>query len=217
MAVFYIKTKAGDVFELTATTDVGFQHRNTNTKFPVESGASITDHSVVENSTFTLSGVITEVVNLTKNSPQKGIKDYIQGLDALRKSRELFTVFLDNRLSPYKNCLFTDFSGTKGVVEGLGSWRINISIEQVRIVDKAKASLVEVAGESSDDTVNAEKAKADGLAEKKDSGSKSSTKTRDDSMWRAIGEQVGDVDAAKKKAAELLGGATPPDAVAGAT
>jgi hypothetical protein len=173
MAVFYIKTKAGDVFELTATTDVGFQHRNTNTKFPVESGASVTDHSVVENSTFTLSGVITEVVNLTKNSPQKGIKDYIQGLDTLRKSRELFTVFLDNRLSPYKNCLFTDFSGQKGVVEGLGSWRISMSIEQIKIVDKAKASLVQVAGETTDSTDNASASTKDGLSGKKDNGSKS--------------------------------------------
>jgi hypothetical protein len=216
MAVFYIKTKAGDVFELTATTDVGFQHRNTNTKFPVESGASITDHSVVENSTFTLSGVITEVVNLTKNSPQKGIKDYIQGLDKLRRSRELFTVFLDNRLSPYKHCLFTEFSGQKGVVEGLGSWRINISIEQIRIVDKAKASLVQVAGESSDDTVNADKAKADTLAGKSDNGSKSSTKTRDDSLFRSAADGLGDTDAARNKLIGVLGGATPPDAISGA-
>jgi len=216
MAVFYIKTKAGDVFELTATTDVGFQHRNTNTKFPVESGSSITDHSIVENSTFTLSGVITEIVNLTKNSPQKGIKDYIQGLDKLRRSRELFTVFLDNRLSPYKNCLFTEFSGQKGVVEGLGSWRINISIEQIRIVDKAKASLVQVAGESSDDTVNADKAKADALAGKSDNGSKSSTKTRDDSLFRSAADGLGDTDAARNKLIGVLGGATPPDAISGA-
>jgi hypothetical protein len=200
MAVFYIKTKAGDVFELTATTDVGFQHRNTNTKFPVESGASITDHSVVENSTFTLSGVITEVVNLTKNSPQKGIKDYIQGLDKLRRSRELFTVFLDNRLSPYKNCLFTEFSGQKGVVEGLGSWRINISIEQIRIVDKAKASLVQVAGETTDGTENASDPTKDSVSSKKDNGSKSNIE------YSAIRSGV-----------NFFGGATPPEPIFDAT
>lgn len=174
MAVFYIKTKSNDVFELTATTDVAFQHRNTNTRFPVESGASITDHSVEENSTFTLSGVITQVVNLTKNSPQKGIKEYIEGLDKLRKSKETFTVFLDNRLSPFKNCLFTEISGTKSVTEGLGAWRINLAIEQVKLVDKAGASKVEVAGESttSADGANATDATKDSVSNKANAGSK---------------------------------------------
>lgn len=173
MSIFYIKTKSGDVFELTATTDVGFNHRNTNTKFPVESGASITDHSVIENSTFSLAGVITEVVNLTKDSPQKGIKAYIEGLDALRKSKVPFTVFLDNRLKPYTNCLFTEFSGVKGVTEGVGAWRINIGIEQVKFVDKAQASLVEVEAQqdpsSSSDGSDSTK---DGTGSKKDEGNK---------------------------------------------
>ena len=174
MAIFYIKTKSGDVFELTATTDVAFSHRNTNTRFPVESGSSITDHSVIENSTFSLSGVITEVVNLTKDSPQKGIKDYIEGLDKLRKSKELFTVFLDNRLKPYGNCLFTEFSGSKSVVEGLGGWRIQLGIEQVKLVDQAKASLVEVeAVESPSSTSNAKDAAKDAAGAKKDEGNKS--------------------------------------------
>lgn len=174
MAIFYIKTKSGDVFELTATTDVAFSHRNTNTRFPVESGSSITDHSVIENSTFSLSGVITEVVNLTKDSPQKGINDYIEGLDKLRKSKELFTVFLDNRLKPYSNCLFTEFSGSKSVVEGLGGWRIQLGIEQVKLVDQAKASLVEVeAVESPSSTSNAKDAAKDAAGAKKDEGNKS--------------------------------------------
>lgn len=180
MAIFYIKTREGEVFELTATTDVGFSHRNTNTKYPVETGSNVTDHSVIENSTFSLSGIITEVVNLTKNSPQKGIKDYIEGLDNLRKSKIPFTVFLDNRLKPYGNCLFTDFSGSKGVSEGVGAWRINLAIEQVRFVDKAKASIVRVEGETSD-TTTGENAKdavtKDSVKAKKDEGNKSGRPT----------------------------------------
>jgi hypothetical protein len=203
MAVFYIKTKSGDVFELTATTDVGFSHRNTNTKFPVESGASITDHSVSENSTFSLSGVITEVVNLTKDSPQKGIKAYIEGLDTLRKSKVPFTVFLDNRLKPYTNCLFTEFSGAKGVTEGVGAWRINIGIEQVRFVDKAQSSLVQI--DPQDDpssTSNGSDSNKDGIGAKKDEGNKSGRE-------RSIFKQGKDA---------LFGGITPPpyDATTGA-
>lgn len=195
MSIFYIKTKSGDVFELTATTDVGFNHRNTNTKFPVESGASITDHSVIENSTFSLAGVITEVVNLTKDSPQKGIKAYIEGLDALRKSKVPFTVFLDNRLKPYTNCLFTEFSGSKSVTEGVGAWRISIGIEQVKFVDKAQASLVQI--EAQDDpssTANGSDATKDGTGAKKDEGNKSG---REKSQFKQ-GKDV------------LFGGVTPP-------
>lgn len=203
MSIFYIKTKSGDVFELTATTDVSFNHRNTNTKFPVESGASITDHSVIENSTFSLSGVITEVVNLTKDSPQKGIKAYIEGLDALRKSKVPFTVFLDNRLKPYTNCLFTEFSGSKGVTEGVGAWRINIGIEQIKFVDKAIASLVEIAAqidptsstsEGSDDT-------KDGTGAKKDEGNKASKDST--SLFKKAADKGGDLIGDIKKYYEI--------------
>lgn len=204
MSIFYIKTKSGDIYELTATTDVAFQHRNTNTRFPVESGATITDHSVVENSTFSLSGIITQVVNLTATSPQKGIKEYIEGLDKLRKSKELFTVFLDNRLAPYPNCLFTDFSGSKGVSNGLGSWNINLSIEQVRIVDSASASLVKVAGETTN-ADNASEDKKDTLSGKKDAGSKPTL------GYTGLGTNT-----SEKKDASGFEGATPPDAITGA-
>lgn len=202
MAIFYIKTREGEVFELTATTDVSFSHRNTNTKFPVESGASVTDHSVIENSTFSMAGVITEVVNLTKNSPQKGIKDYIEGLDKLRRSKIPFTVFLDNRLKPYGNCLFTDFSGSKGVTEGVGAWKISLTIEQVRFVDKAKASIVRVESETTDTTSNGETAKdgatKDSVTSKKDEGNKSGRAT---SLF----------EKAEREGKELIGYTTPPE------
>jgi hypothetical protein len=183
MAIFYIKTTSGDVFELTATTDVAFSLRNTNTRFPVESGFAATDHSTVENTSFTLEGVITEVVQLNKQSPQKGIKDYIEGLDKLRKSFQRFTVYLDNRLTPFSNCLFTDLSYKKSQTEGVGAWRVSLSIEQIRIVDKAKASLVKVeATESSiDDTTNADGTVKDSVDGKTEEGNKP---TRETSLFK---------------------------------
>lgn len=208
MAVFYIKTKNNDVYELTATTDVTFSHRNTNTKYPVESGASITDHVIVENSTFTLSGVITEVVNLNKSSPQKGIREYIEGLDALRKSKQPFTVFLDNKLKPYKNCLFTEFSGSKGVMEGLGSWRLNLSIEQVRFVDKATSSLVQVAPTSEEAGKNADGTSKDDIDAKKEEGSKTG-------LEKTFGRQV--KEGGENFLKDKFGFGSDVDAVSGAT
>lgn len=177
MATFYIKTKDNIVYELTATTDVAFQQRNSITRFPVESGATVSDHSTTENTTLSLAGVITEVVRLNANSPDKGIKDYIEGLDALRRKGEVFTVFLDNRLKPFKNCLFTSLDYNKGVTEGQGSWRVALSIEQIRIVDKARASTLQVdetSTKANADGTNAKEGSKDAAAKKKDEGSKPS-------------------------------------------
>lgn len=197
MAVFYIKTKSGDVYELTATTDVSFSHRSSNTKFPVEAGYSVTDHSTIENTTLNLSGVITEVVQLNKQSPQRGIKDYIEGLNTLRKSKELFTVFLDNKLQPFKNCLFTEISGDKGIQEGLGSWRIRLGIEQIRVTSKASASIVEVENttQSSSDS-NASDATKDATGSTKDEGNKP---TREKTLALDVKEKGSDAIGAAKK------------------
>lgn len=197
MAVFYIKTKSGDVYELTATTDVSFSHRSSNTKFPVEAGYSVTDHSTIENTTLNLSGVITEVVQLNKQSPQRGIKDYIEGLNTLRKSKELFTVFLDNKLQPFKNCLFTEISGDKGVQEGLGSWRIRLGIEQIRVTSKASASIVEVENttQSSSDS-NASDTAKDTTGATKDEGNKP---TREKTLALDVKEKGSDAVGAAKK------------------
>jgi soluble cytochrome b562 len=179
MAIFYIKTTSGDVFELTATTDVAFSLKNSNTRFPVESGYTATDHSTVENTSFTLDGIITEVVQLNKQSPQKGIKDYIEGLDKLRKSFERFTVYLDNRLTPFINCLFTDLSYKKSQTEGVGAWRVSLSIEQIRIVDKAKASSVQI--EATESTDNADGDIKDSVDGKTEEGNKP---TRETSLFK---------------------------------
>ena len=198
MSTFYIKTKDNIVYELTATTDVAFQHRSTVTKFPVESGVEVSDHTTVENSTFTLNGVITDVVRLDQFSVDKGVKDYIQGLDKLRNSKQFFTVFLDNKLKPFKNCLFTGLSYSKTQAEGLSGWRVSLSIEQVIVADKAKASAIKVAPTSSTeegdkktaDGSKADPAKKDLVTEKKDEGNKPSV-TMFESGRRLGGDLLG--------------------------
>lgn len=177
MAIFYIKTKAGEVYELTATTDVAFSHRSTNTRFPTEAGYSVTDHSTVENTTISMGGVITKVLLLNKSSPTKDIKTYIEGLRALQIARTPFTVFLDDKLKPFNNCLFTELSYDKSALEGLSGWRVKLGIEQIRIVNKAKASLVQIQGETSDESggENASGDNKDKTATKKDEGSRPTT------------------------------------------
>lgn len=153
MAIMYIKD-GNNVFELTATTDVAFSYRGSLTNYPVEDGFANTDHYTVENTTLSMQGVITEVLKLNQDSPTKGQKDYIEGLRNLQLSKKPFTVFLDDKLKPFKNCLFTSFDVSRTQAEGASGWKISLGIEQIRIEDKAKASLVQVAGTSETSNVN---------------------------------------------------------------
>lgn len=147
----YIKD-GNNVFELTATTDVAFSYRGSVTNYPVEDGFANTDHYTIENTTLSMAGVITEVIPLYIDSPKKGQKDYIEGLRALQLSRKPFTVFLDDKLKPFKNCLFTSFDASRTVVEGTSGWKVNLSIEQIRVENKAQASLVQVQSTSETST-----------------------------------------------------------------
>lgn len=147
----YIKD-GNNVFELTATTDVAFSYRGSVTNYPVEDGFANTDHYTIENTTLSMAGVITEVIPLYIDSPKKGQKDYIEGLRALQLSRKPFTVFLDDKLKPFKNCLFTSFDASRTVVEGTSGWKVSLSIEQIRVENKAQASLVQVQSTSETST-----------------------------------------------------------------
>lgn len=153
MGIMYIKD-GNNVFELTATTDVAFSYRGSLTNYPVEDGFANTDHYTVENTTLTMQGVITEVLKLNNDSPTKGQKDYIEGLRNLQLSKKPFTVFLDDKLKPFKNCLFTSFDISRSQAEGTSGWRISLGIEQIRIEDKARASLIQVASTSETSDVN---------------------------------------------------------------
>lgn len=153
MGIMYIKS-GNNVFELTATTDVAFSYRGSLTNYPVEDGFANTDHYTVENTTLSMQGVITEVIKLNNDSPTKGQKDYIEGLRAVQVSKKPFTVYLDDKLKPFKNCLFTSFDVSRSQAEGTSGWRISLGIEQIRIEDKAKASLVQVASTSETSNVN---------------------------------------------------------------
>ena len=194
MALMYIKD-GNNVFELTATTDVAFSYRGSVTNYPVEDGFANTDHYTIENTTLTMAGVITEVILLNNNSPKKGQKDYIEGLRSLQLSRKPFTVFLDDKLKPFKNCLFTSFDASRSVVEGTSGWKVSLSIEQIRIEDKAQASLVQV--ETTSSTGNANDNTKDRAGSTADKGTVP-TRTVTQASLNTIGTKVG------IKAAEVL-------------
>lgn len=171
MGIMYIKS-GNNVFELTATTDVAFSYRGSLTNYPVEDGFANTDHYTIENTTLSMQGVITEVIKLNNDSPTKGQKDYIEGLRAVQVSKKPFTVYLDDKLKPFKNCLFTAFDVSRSQTEGTSGWRISLGIEQIRVEDKAKASSVQVAGTSETSNVNPDGSVNDKVGNTADVGTK---------------------------------------------
>lgn len=179
MATFYIKD-GNDVFELSATTDVAISYNGSPTRFKVEDGSTITDHYVVENATCSFNGVITDIVSLNNKDTSniKSSKEYIEGLRRIQLAKRPFTVFVDNKLQPFDNCLFTEIGLVKTAMEGLSGWAVTLGFEQIRIAERAKASLIKI------DTTNASAESKDALSSKTDSGT---TSTNKDELVFSIG------------------------------
>lgn len=171
MATFYIKD-GNDVFELSATTDVAISYNGSPTRFKVEDGSTVTDHYVVENATCSFNGVITDIVSLNNKdtSTLKSSKEYIEGLRRIQLAKRTFTVFVDNKLQPFDSCVFTEIGLVKTAQEGLSGWAVTLGFEQIRIAERAKASLIKI------DTTNANAESKDALSSKTDSGTTSTNK-----------------------------------------
>jgi hypothetical protein len=163
MTVFYIKD-GNDVYELSATTDVSVQYSGTPTRFKVEDGSTITDHYTVENAIASFNGVITDIISLNNIDPTKTPKEYLEGLRRLQQAKRPFTVFVDDKLQPFDNCLFTNIGFDKSLSEGLSGWRVSLSFEQIRISDRARASIIKI------DATTAKDGDKDTLSGKTDSG-----------------------------------------------
>lgn len=179
MTIFYIKD-GSDVYEMTATTEVQFSYQGQPTKFKVESGATITDHYTLSNATASFNGIVTSVILLSNGEDQLSPKQYIEGLRALQISKRPFTVYLDDKLTPIKNCLFTMIDGSKSVDDGLSSWRMRLGFEQIRLEDRAQEGVLQV--QPSTEVLN-------GVSSKNDAGNtqaKETPTTR--SIFRTTGE-----------------------------
>jgi len=179
MAIFYIKD-GSSVYEMTATTEVQFSYTGQPTKFKVESGATITDHYNISNATASFNGIVTSVVLLSNGDNQLSPKQYIESLRALQISKRPFTVYLDDKLTPIKNCLFTTIDGSKGVDDGLSSWRMRLGFEQIRLEDRAQEGVLEV--EPSVEVLN-------GVSSKTDAGNTQAKENpTTNSLFRTVGE-----------------------------
>lgn len=184
MAVFYILSPDRQLFELSATTEVAVSYTGSPTQFKVEDGSTIADNYVINNTTASFNGLITSVQGFSNQENYKTPKEYLEGLRRLMLSKQPFTVYVDNRLSPLRNCLFTNIDISKDVETGLSGWLCRMSFEQVRVEQRAKASTLQI--KPSVESVDTTASKDDvGNTQGKDATSKTLLRSGFDLLGRA--------------------------------
>lgn len=150
MERIYIQKNDGTILELTVTTSISVANDSEVTQHPLENGDEITDNVVNKNKQITFSGMISDIRSYKGNAfgvniplvssilPQEftglSVDKYLQEMDALKDSKELFTIIFDTRIygKGLSNCLFNTFTYEKEV--GIGSaYMVTIGVTQVRI------------------------------------------------------------------------------------
>ena len=162
----------GDIYELAVTTEVKVSAKNSITSHKTESKEVITSNAVVFNKEISYNGKISTIrrvdqapsnfslggpiqvlktlisdtvagfIGLERENNYRTPKDYLEGLDKVRQSREFVTCFLTNDLNPISNCLIEHFEYTKDQNGGLSCWNVNLRLKEVRLTTKATETTV---------------------------------------------------------------------------
>jgi len=151
MGIYYIKTSDNRYFELDSTTDMTVSMPGRATDFPLEDGESASDHYINESIVVSFSGIVSDVKSISSKGligddstkRLKGTSDYIKGLEAVKKTKQPFTVFYSPNLDPITNCVFESLDitqnathGTRGA--GCSSYEISFTAKQIRIGEQAQ-------------------------------------------------------------------------------
>lgn len=125
---------------LDAVTNVSYTCTGEATQSPVESGKTITDNYRVLPRTASFSGIIADT-KVKKNDPIS-VVDYTIAVETAMALKEPFTFYCDDLLMPnIINCLITSFSISRDQSIGIGV-AVDISIQEVLIVDRAKPTTI---------------------------------------------------------------------------
>lgn len=160
MGIYYIKTADNRYFELDSTTDMTVSMPGRATDFPLEDGESASDHYINESIVVSFSGIVSDVKSISSKGligddstkRLKGTSDYIKGLEAVKKTKQPFTVFYSPNLDPITNCVFESLDitqnathGTRGT--GCSSYEISFTAKQIRIGEQAQMTSMPVPAE----------------------------------------------------------------------
>lgn len=138
----YIQNYQAIVFD--AVTDTGIRRQADITSYPVESGAEVSDHVQIKNTTFKLSGIITETpIRLEKDLLYSAgvngtrISQAIEYLDKIFDGRQPITLVTEHKV--YENVIL---SGISYDYKSEFAMQFDLEFEQIRLVSKAEVNVI---------------------------------------------------------------------------
>lgn len=142
---YYIESK-GRIFELSSVTSSSRTTSGSTTKYPVGGGSALYRNHMNSNATASISGVLSNALDKDGSI----LKDWVEELQALKKSGEPFTVHWSGNMPPLENCVFSsldmEHTGTNGqVVRGgkiISSYKVSMAFVQIRSGTKGDIQIV---------------------------------------------------------------------------
>lgn len=145
---FYIKSQElGEFFELTLTKEVSVSSSSSTTSHKAQDKTVITSNVVATGNKIRYNGIISDVKKLTLTNYEykggkRGIAEYLETLDKQRIKGDLWDCYVDTRLNPFKNCILTNFTRTRGMSDGKLQWTVSLEFEEVRLSSAIEATLI---------------------------------------------------------------------------
>lgn len=152
MSIFYIEAKVGGnkvLYTMDSVSSLTYSLPVNISQYPVEDGSTYSDNISLQGETVAISGIITDVKSVTSGS-DLSTKQYIEGLQSVRKRKQLFNIYFAKELPPLKNVFFETLdisqqSGNGTVISGsrsVSSFSISFTVKQLRIAAKAKETTI---------------------------------------------------------------------------
>lgn len=179
------KSTEVEYYELTCTTDVVIDKRNTVSDLPVEAGFVVADNSFSEPTRFTLKGVLTDIVNITLDH-HRPPEEAIKGLHRLMDEGAQFTLAVDQSLDLYENTNITALSIVKS--SGMGtSWKVNLDMKQTIVTKRAVSKVFPPQQPDTEKQAKAKRRQGDNNTESEDKNPTAGTLF---SQWLSRGGEV---------------------------
>lgn len=129
------------IYQLTVTTDISVEENSKVVSHKVQDNSVVTDNIVAYNRKVSYNGLVTSVERLDQDE-YKDPFELLEGLSLVRTNKTIVTCELDNLLTPITNCAIEKLSYSKSTQEGLTSWRVNISLQEIRLSDAVTSTTV---------------------------------------------------------------------------
>ena len=87
------------------------------------------------------------------------VRDFVEAIDSIRVNKELVTVFYDDNLQAFQNCIITQFDLSKNK-EVRSGYNVTLTMEQVRLTEPVEVTVT--ADEQADANVTQAQTRSEG-------------------------------------------------------